>query len=156
GINAPVSRWCRPAKWKSLSLAALESREPASHRNIAFRQGGAYAERRDLAPPRSKSVASNNRYPIVGIGASAGGLEALEGLLRPLPTDTGMSFAIVTHLARGHVSSLVEILSRYTRMPVTTAADGAVLERNHVYVCPPDHIMTMVDGRLGLQLRADE
>jgi len=73
-----------------------------------------------------------------------------------MPADTGMSFALVTHLARGHVSSLVEILSRYTPMPVKTATDGATLEPNELYVCPPDHIMTMVDGKLRLQLRADE
>src|SRR5262245_45636019 len=73
-----------------------------------------------------------------------------------MPVDTGMSFAITTHLARGHVSALVEILSRYTPMPVKTAADNAVLEPNRLYVCPPDHIMTVADGRLRLQLRADE
>lgn len=101
-------------------------------------------------------MASADKFPIVGIGASAGGLEALEGLSRPMPVDTGMSFGVVTHLARGHVSSLVEILSRYTEMPVATAADGALLEPNHIYVCPPDHIMTTVDGQLRLQLRADE
>ena len=72
----------------------------------------------------------DQKFPIVGIGASAGGLEALEGLFRASPEDTGMSFALVTHLARGHVSSLVEILSRFTKMPVKTAANGAVLEPN--------------------------
>src|SRR5262249_8653664 len=73
-----------------------------------------------------------------------------------MPADTGMSFALVTHLARGHVSSLVEILSRYTPMPVKTAIDGVILAPNELHVCPPDHIMTMVDGHLRLQLRADE
>ena len=101
-------------------------------------------------------MASQDNYPVVGIGASAGGLEALEGLFRAMPADTGMTFALVTHLARGHVSSLVEILSRFTAMAVKTAADGVTLEPNELYVCPPDHIMTMVDGKLRLQLRADE
>jgi len=102
------------------------------------------------------NVASEQKFPIVGIGASAGGLEALEGLFRSMPPDTGLSFAIVTHLARGHVSSLVEILSRYTPMSVKTALDGAALNPNELHVCPPDHIMTMVDGKLRLQIRADE
>src|SRR5215467_14310831 len=102
------------------------------------------------------AVASQEKFPIVGIGASAGGLGALEGLFRAMPADTGMSFALVTHLARGHVSSLVEILSRYTPMPVKTAIDGVILNPNELHVCPPDHIMTMVDGKLRLQLRADE
>ena len=101
-------------------------------------------------------MASQDKFPIVGIGASAGGLEALEGMFRSMPADTGMGFALVTHLARGHVSALVEILSRYTPMPVKTAVDGAVLNPNELYVCPPDHIMTMADGKLRLQLRADE
>jgi len=99
---------------------------------------------------------AQSKLVIVGIGASAGGLEALEGLFRSMPPDTGMSFALVTHLARGHVSSLVEILSRYTPMPVKTATNGAAMNPNELYVCPPDHIMTMVDGELRLQLRADE
>src|SRR5262249_38291661 len=102
------------------------------------------------------AVASQDKFPIVGIGASAGGLEALEGMFRSMPADTGMGFALVTHLARGHVSSLVEILSRYTPMPVRTAVDGAYLNPNELHVCPPDHIMTMADGKLRLQLRADE
>jgi two-component system, chemotaxis family, CheB/CheR fusion protein len=101
-------------------------------------------------------AAPEQKYPIVGIGASAGGLEALEGLFRAMPDDTGMSFALVTHLARGHVSSLVEILSRYTTMAVKTAVDGAVLAPNQLHVCPPDHIMVVTDGHLRLQLRADE
>jgi two-component system CheB/CheR fusion protein len=101
-------------------------------------------------------MASQDKLPIVGIGASAGGLEALEGLFRAMSSETGLSFVVVTHLARGHVSALVEILSRYTAMPVKTAADGAVLQPNELQVCPPDHIMTTVDGKLHLQLRADE
>jgi len=101
-------------------------------------------------------VASEDKFPIVGIGASAGGLEALEGLFKAMPDDTGMSFVVITHLARGQVSAMVEILGRYTRMEVQTAADEAVLEPNQLYVCPPDHVMTMVDGKLRLQLRADE
>src|SRR5262245_61794863 len=103
-----------------------------------------------------QTMVAANKFPIVGIGASAGGLEALEGLFRSMPPDTGLSFAIVTHLARGHVSSLVEILSRYTPMPVKTASDGVALNPNELHVCPPDHIMTMVDGKLRLQIRADE
>jgi two-component system CheB/CheR fusion protein len=101
-------------------------------------------------------VTPGDKYPIVGIGASAGGLEALEGLFRAMPADTGMSFAVVTHLARGHESALVEILGRFTSMPVKSAVDGALLAPNELHVCPPDHIMMMVDGRLRLQLRVDE
>ncbi len=99
---------------------------------------------------------SEEKFPIVGIGASAGGLEALEGLFRPMPADTGLCFVLVTHLARGHASSLVEILGRYTEIPVKTAINGAVLRPNELHVCPPDHILTIEDGKLRLQLRVDE
>jgi two-component system, chemotaxis family, CheB/CheR fusion protein len=53
-------------------------------------------------------MASHDKFPIVGIGASAGGLEALEGLFRAMSAETGLSFVVITHLARGHVSALVE------------------------------------------------
>ena len=61
---------------------------------------------------------------IVGIGASAGGLEAFKVLLESLPADTGLSFVIIQHLASGQESLLTEILSRFTNMPVQTVKDG--------------------------------
>jgi two-component system CheB/CheR fusion protein len=101
-------------------------------------------------------LATADKFPIVGIGASAGGLEALEGLFRGIPADTGLGFALVTHLARGHASALPEILGRSSSIPVQPAADGAILAPNVLHVCPPDHIMTIVDGRLRLQVRTGE
>src|ERR1700683_3836872 len=65
----------------------------------------------------SKSPAST--FPIVGVGASAGGLDAFSRLLAALPVDSGMAFVLVQHLAAGHPSALVEILSRATKMPVS-------------------------------------
>ncbi|MDP9139079.1 MAG: chemotaxis protein CheR, partial [Pseudomonadota bacterium] len=88
---------------------------------------------------------------IAGIGASAGGLDALQSLLRPLATDTGIAFVLVTHMARGVDSALPEILSRQTRMPVTVAADDARIEADHLYVCPPGCLLTVGGGRLRLQ-----
>src|SRR5262245_7302519 len=73
-----------------------------------------------------------------------------------MPVDTGMSFVIMTHLARGYDSAIVEILGRYTQMPVRGATNGAAVEPDTIYVCPPDHIMTMGEGRLHLQRRADD
>nr|WP_255467927.1 CheR family methyltransferase [Reyranella sp. CPCC 100927] len=93
---------------------------------------------------------------IVGIGASAGGIEALEGLFHPMPADTGMAFILVTHLARGVPSALPEILARYTPMPVLSATDGASVEADHVYVCPADHILMVAGGRMHLHARASE
>ncbi len=93
---------------------------------------------------------------IVGIGASAGGLEALEALFRNLPPDTGLGFVIVTHLARGHVSALPEIIARFTPMHVQSAEDGVLAAADQVYVCPADHILTIASGRLELHPRSAE
>ena len=67
--------------------------------------------------------APRNRFPVVGVGASAGGLEALSQLLRNLPSDTGMAFVLVQHLDPKHQSQLPEVLSRTTAMPVLTVTD---------------------------------
>lgn len=95
-------------------------------------------------------MGTDDRFPIVGIGASAGGLQALEGLLPGLPLDTGMAFVVVTHMAPGRESPLPSILSRFTAMPVESATDKAVVEPDHVYVCPPDAVLTVQEGRLRL------
>lgn len=76
-------------------------------------------------------------FPVVGIGASAGGLEALEDLLRHMPADTGMAFVVVTHQHPGHTSLLAELLGKVTTVTVAVAADGMNVEPNHVYVGPP-------------------
>jgi two-component system CheB/CheR fusion protein len=99
-------------------------------------------------------VAIDHSFPIVGIGASAGGVEALEGFFRGMPSDTGMAFVLVTHMPRGHVTMLSEILGRCTDMPVTNVRHDEAVEPNHVYVCPSDHVVTMEDGRLMLEARS--
>lgn len=77
---------------------------------------------------------------MVGIGASAGGLEALQGLFGAMPADSGMAFVVVTHLAPGRKSAMAEILARATRMPVSDAQDGTVVQPDDVYLIPPDRI----------------
>jgi two-component system CheB/CheR fusion protein len=89
-------------------------------------------------------------FPIVGVGASAGGLEAFTQLLKALPADTGMAFVLVQHLAPTHASALAEILSRATKMPVTEILDDLTVEPNHVYVIPPDRSMIILRGALQL------
>lgn len=76
---------------------------------------------------------------VVGIGASAGGLEALRQMLTFLPGNTGMAFVIIQHLAPDHKSLLSEILSKYTTMPVIEAEEGMKVKRNHVYMIPPKY-----------------
>ena len=88
--------------------------------------------------------------PIVGVGASAGGLEALRKLLHALPADTGMGFVVIQHLSPHHESSLTEILARETKMPVSEVKDEPEVEANHVYVIPPGQDMIIAAGRLRL------
>src|SRR4051794_31832872 len=71
---------------------------------------------------------------VVGIGASAGGLEALSRLLEHLPVTTGMAFVVIAHLAPNETSIMHELLARTTRMPVLEAAQGMPVEPDHVYV----------------------
>jgi two-component system CheB/CheR fusion protein len=90
-------------------------------------------------------------FPIVGIGASAGGIEALGGLFRAMPEQPGCCFVIVTHLSRDRRSMLAEILAGYTAMPVFTAAEGIQLQPNQVHVLPEDAVLSITQGRLRLR-----
>ncbi len=89
-------------------------------------------------------------HPIVGVGASAGGIEALEGFFRGIPEKPGLSFVIVTHLSRDRHSILHEIVARYTSMEVRVAKDGAEVLRDCVYVMPANAVLTIERGRLRL------
>ncbi len=93
---------------------------------------------------------STGLFPVVGIGASAGGLEAIRELLQNLPVDTGMAFIIVQHLDPNHESLAPEILSRTTRMPVLEVKNGMRIEPNHIYMIPPNFDMAITHGVLSL------
>src|SRR2546422_674038 len=93
------------------------------------------------------STASNG-FPVVGIGASAGGLEAFIELLGGLPPDSGIAFVLVQHLEPHHASQLTDILSRVTPMPVVQAEDGLRVEANRVYVIAPNTKLTIEQGVL--------
>jgi two-component system, chemotaxis family, CheB/CheR fusion protein len=92
-------------------------------------------------------------FPVVGIAASAGGLEAFTELIGHLPTDTGMAFVLIQHLSPDHESLLSAILGRVTAMPVRQVQDQMPVEPNSVYVIPPNAQMTLVDGLLRLAPR---
>ncbi|MDP3087915.1 MAG: chemotaxis protein CheB [Methylotenera sp.] len=89
-------------------------------------------------------------FPIVGIGASAGGLEAFETFFKACPADTGMAFVLVPHLSPDHHSMLTEILQRSTAMLVLEALDQVQVKANHVYIIPPNRDMVMLGGALQL------
>ena len=88
---------------------------------------------------------------VVGIGASAGGLEALQQFLTFLPGDTGMAFVIIQHLSPDHKSLLADILGKETSMPVVEAQDGMRVERNHIYMIPPKYNLEIVSDILRLR-----
>src|SRR6516164_1542591 len=116
----------------------------------------------ESTPPAASSAAEvaalreeTLSVPVVGVGASAGGLEAFTQMLRALPVDTGMAFVLVQHLAPTHASMLTEILSRATSMPVREAQDQMPVEPNHVYVIPPGTNMVISQGVLQLSPRTE-
>ena len=100
-----------------------------------------------------KSIGKTKQFPIVAIGASAGGLEAVTQLLRHLPSDTGMAFVYIQHLSPDYKSILASLLSKSTRMKVIEARNGAAMTPDHFYVIPPDNEMMVVDGHIKLVKR---
>ena len=92
-------------------------------------------------------------FPIVGVGASAGGLEAFTELLKHLPLDTGMAFVLVQHLDPQHESALTQLLSRVTSLPVQDVTNDLKVEPNHVYVIPPNTNLSIAQGVLKLAAR---
>jgi len=91
----------------------------------------------------------------VGIGASAGGLEAFSRLLKGLPLGTGMAFVLVQHLDPAHESVLAALLARCASLPVSEITDNQQVEPDHVYVIPPNASLAIAHGRLRLQKRKD-
>lgn len=89
-------------------------------------------------------------FPVVGIGASAGGLEACKALLDALPARTGMAFVLVQHLDPTHKSLLVELFAEHTAMPVLQAMEGMLVEPDHLYVIPPASYLSVTGGALHL------
>lgn len=93
-------------------------------------------------------------FPIVGFGASAGGLEAFTILLKYLDSNLGMAYVLIMHLSPNHKSALTEILQSKTKMTVHTVRDGMKVKPDNIYVIPPNTFMSLVDGRLKLAPRA--
>ncbi len=100
------------------------------------------------APINPKKPATE--FPIIGMGASAGGLEALQQFFRCFPVDSGLAFIVVSHLDPTHPSMLAEILQRATTMPVIEAVDALKVVPNQVYIIPPNRVMIILHGYLQL------
>jgi two-component system CheB/CheR fusion protein len=91
---------------------------------------------------------SSLQFPVVGIGASAGGLGALLRLFENMPADNGMAFVVVLHLSPTHESNIALLLQNSTKMPVQQVVGPVKIEKNHVYVIPPSRSLLMRDGQL--------
>jgi two-component system, chemotaxis family, CheB/CheR fusion protein len=106
----------------------------------------------DMASSAEPAPSSTHRFPIVGIGASAGGLAAFEAFFSAIPSDveTGMAFVLVQHLAPDHKSILTELVKRYTCMRVQEVEDGMVVEPDCAYIIPPNLDMALFNGVLHL------
>lgn len=120
-----------PAEAKS-----IKTPDPADQTGAAF------------DPTEDKAV----NFPIVGIGASAGGLAAFESFFSGMPADAdpGMAFVLVQHLAPDHKSILTDLIQRYTRMQVFEVEDGMVVRPNCTYIIPPNRDMAFLGGSLQL------
>lgn len=112
-----------------------------------------------IPPPQNHSASASGPsktkstfFKIVGIGASAGGLEAFEQFFRLMPADSGMAFVLVQHLDPSHASLLTDILQRSTRMPVVEVQDQMPVAPNAVYVIPPNRDMEIFHGKLQLSM----
>jgi two-component system CheB/CheR fusion protein len=126
---------------ESASLEAAGGR-PSGGTTIKNEAGG------DVPSPPTRPTPST-----VGIGASAGGLEAFQRLLQRLPSKTGMAYVIVQHLDPEHESLLPELLAKTSAIPVVQAFDGIAIVVDHAYVIPPNTTMTITDGHLRLVAR---
>src|SRR6266852_3337090 len=126
---------------------------PQKHKSAAREKSSQPRVEKSPASAEPSPKTPDAAFPIVGIGASAGGLDAFTQLLKHLPADTGMGFVLVQHLDPDHESALAQILARVTSMPVREVANNLRIAPNHVYIIPPNTDMATAQGVLKLQRR---
>ena len=136
-------------KFKPRSYILSELKNTISKMNIAKKK------MEDISVSKtSENITSNgneiNDFPIVAIGASAGGLETLEQFFSNMPEDNGMAFIIIQHLDPNHVGMMPELLQRMTSMKVFQATDGLKVNPNCIYVIPPNKSMSILKDTLYL------
>ncbi|HLD47633.1 MAG TPA: chemotaxis protein CheB, partial [Desulfobaccales bacterium] len=151
GAAKPGKDSKRPAKAKVKDGRNLRKPKPEAPEPASASAAVPKAEPASRQPDKKYLPAPSPQ--VVGIGASAGGLEAFTGLLENLPTDTGMAFVLVQHMAPRPHSLLPEILARVTRMPVIEIKDGQEVKPDHVYIGPPEVVMSLKAGILHLTAR---
>lgn len=129
----------KPGRAAKTEPAAKTKRPPDTSKDLA-------------AAPQRVRQPDNDHFLVVGIGASAGGLEAVRRLLAELPAKTGFAFVLIQHLDPTHESMMVELLARDTAMKVVQARDGMALERNCLHVIPPQADLALDGGILRISL----
>jgi len=156
-MNGKKAAWGRSAAGKRKGTAGKRKATWAKTKTTAAKGRASSRKPRPQATAKRQGPETEPRreagVTVVGIGASAGGLEAFTELLAHLPPDLGMAFVFIQHLDPQHKSNLVEILSRSTQMPVEEAADGMPLKPAHVYVMPAAMDITVFHGVLNLMPR---
>ncbi len=139
---------------------------PRKKKNITTRQEKIVKKKPEKKVPAKRKTAKKSiqqkkkegikPFPVVGIGASAGGLQAFSELLHHLSPTLGMAYVYVQHLSSEHPSFLPEILKRKTKMKVHKVTDNMPIEKDNVYVIPADKHLTIADGKLKLIPKEDK
>lgn len=129
---------------------AQPKEKPSNKRKPSNKESSSHESSSEVSLGASETRAG---FPIVAIGASAGGFEAFSNLLRALPSDPGLALVFIPHLDPTHESAMVELLSRITHLTVRQAEEGMPVACNAVYVLPPNADMTISDGMLHLVRR---
>jgi len=100
-------------------------------------------------------IKSNNHFPVIGIGASAGGLDAFKRLLRAIPADSGMAYVLVQHLHPGHDSMLASLLQKVTSIPVVEITNNIKILPDHIYTIPSNKMLIAKNSKLELSPRLE-
>ncbi|MEO6669304.1 MAG: CheR family methyltransferase [Ferruginibacter sp.] len=101
-------------------------------------------------------ILSTNLFPVIGVGASAGGLSAFKTFVKAIPPDSGMAYVLVQHLAPDHESLLPEILQKFAQVPVVEISDDIKVQPDHIYILPSNKMLVANDGVLQLTPRAEK
>jgi len=148
-VDQPGARPAAPARPPEKKKPGKPASKPGGAQAKAAQSRAKAKAAAPLPPPPAEKI-PEPLFPIVGIGASAGGLEAFTHFLHNLPPDTGMGFVLIQHMAPRAHSMLPEILAKATPMPVTEVRDRMKVEPNRIYVTPPDIEMALKQGVLRL------
>lgn len=99
---------------------------------------------------KTKKAATQKRFPVIGLGASAGGLKALKSFFKEVPIDSGMAFIVVVHMTPNQPSMMPDLIDKVARIPVSSAKDGQAIEPNNAYVIPPNKEISLFKGKIQL------